>query len=274
MSLTRTIKRTAILSLGSVLIANGAARAATVITTDPSGSGTNPSPPSTAEAGWNPTPHCDTNTNPTLDYLLECLAVWIDPTYGCPPPSGSTNPWADLHTRVQRVYPPELCNNPTSRMEYRVQRIENGLDIKLRDHDETDSTEPYRLMLKEDDSNIQWTSIAVDRPNLKAWIKGFEQTPTDVTQSTVDVIINGVTITVTLRFNDSLQTETNKLITAIRNAGFSVTYSSPYINVWWDSRNDPQYNHTIRSVSYRSWNQGISKSEIHLDPDYSWMATQ
>jgi hypothetical protein len=245
-------------------LAAGSAFAASVVTTNSSGGSTAPAGGSECDTAWNPSNACEAEPGDTIYDLLRCLAEWIDPTFSCrnfPPVS-----WVpgDGIRDLSRDPSTNDCAVLNERSDFTVNLIGNppiGLSIIRRD-----GQEPEKLLLRENDSNIQWTTLQVNRANLVARIGEVTEFPSG---GTISLWINAS------EPGDAIDVPTGRLVTpeainqalvrAIESRGFVVRRSEGYIFVS-ASGSDPEGG--IRYVSFRSTDPEIQRSDLFLLPPH------
>jgi hypothetical protein len=114
------------------------------------------------------------------------------------------------------------------------------------------------LALSEDDRAIQFTRISVNRPDLRARIRAPEQDPAG---GTLIVMLNGRDVPVVTTDVPDTAALALEMEAAIRNAGFVVSFTPPYLVV----TEDPQGG-GLTTVGLRTTDPALTSSEIVLEP--------
>jgi hypothetical protein len=195
--------------------------------------------------------------------LLRCLAEWIDPTFPCrnPRPLVIAAPSGDIQDLAEDQSGSD-CTDPNDRSDFTVNLIGTppiGLSI-IRN----DGAEPEKLLFRENDANIQWTTVQVDRPNLVARIGEVAERPQGGAISLwLDPRHPGDLITVTTTPSMTAEAVNRALLGAIQMRGFTARRSGGFFVV---GASGAFTDAGIRYVSFRSTDAGIRKSDLQLIP--------
>lgn len=238
------------------------ALAATAETADSSGAQPIPVPTSTAETGWNPQIQCTVETEDSVFDLLECLGAGIDPTFPCyshPTPFTTAPSGSSGHSVVLQQNPPQQTYCPYARQDYWVSWLPApriGIQILRTDGSEVDS-----LFLRENDPNIQWTTLQVQRPGMVARIGEIQEAPSG---GIISVRLNDRLPPIDVETTGMQAADVNSgLVGSIMFRGFRVRHESPYIVVSFDRNNGGS---SLTKVSFRSTDPQIVRSELRLEP--------
>ena len=252
--------------MGALAIAFGAvpAVAGDVQTTNNGGGSTNPNPGSVVDVSWNPENRCDVASGETLAELLACMASWIDPFYFCNPGNPASG-GAQLPPGFskQQIYPGDQCDQPLDRSQYKVyttptgSSLPTGLHIELRDPDAGGSTEPYKLYIYENDPNIQWVTLTLNRGGMR----GRFGVVTETAQGgSITLVVNGAFLPPVTTFpGQSGVTVTRMLSGALTQAGYVVNNDGAFLNVTATGL------HSITNIAWISFDSGIVSSTLSLD---------
>lgn len=239
----------------------GLCHAATMEVAEPAVPPPQPQPQSTAETGWNPQVRCVVGERQGIYDLLRCLAEGIDPNFPCPGGGGyspsQTPPPYNHSTHIAPIDPPPT-NCEHARSDYNVWFLP-GPQVGIQIH-RLDGGEVNSLFLRENDPNITYTAIEVDRPGMIARIGRFEGAPTG--RNRVSVWVNDREIDVDTRERSSGDDVTRDLAARLPLYGFSVILEPAYIVI----TGDHEAGTGITKIRLVSTDSGMVKSEIRIDP--------
>ena len=260
----RSVRKIAV-GIAALAIACGAVPsvAGDVQTTNNGGGSTNPNPGSVVDVSWNPFNECTVAEGETLAELLGCMASYIDPIFFCDPVNPVSG-GAQLPPGFakQFIYPGDGCPEPDTRGDFVVHYIGNppiGITVQRLAPDETGSMEPARLFIHENDPNIQWVTLSINRPLLT----GRFGVVTEVAHGgVITLAVNGTPIAPVMTTNGQSSVTVNRaLVSGLAQAGYHVLNDGTYLNV------SPGGLGSITSISWNSTDSGIVSSTLSLDPD-------
>jgi hypothetical protein len=258
----RSLRKIAV-GIGALAIACGAVPAVggDIQTTNNGGGSTNPNPGSVVDVSWNPDNECVVGESETLAELLGCMASYIDPIFFCDPvnpvPGGAQLPPGYAK---ESIYPGDHCPEPDARGDFVVHYIGNppiGVTVQRLAPDETGSMEPEKLFIHENDPNIQWVTISVNRPSLT----GRFGVVTEVAHGgSITLAVNGTPLPAVTTTNGEWSVTVNRaLVSRLTQAGYNVFNDGTYLIVSTPSPG------SITSISWKSTDSGIVRSTLHLD---------
>ena len=252
----------------------------TVTVTNLSGGSTQPGG-GPVHFAWNPDNPCTSGPGTDMYMLLGCLASYIDPTYRCRHPflpvAAGVPPGAQDEPVLldAALLDPSCTGQPNVRSDFTVHLIEDrenapiGLSIVRRD-----GGEPEKMLVVEDDPNIQWTTVLVERANLIAKIGQISEIPRGgVIQLWVDSREAEDVIEVLTARNATPESVNRDLVAQLQQRGFEAYYRGKYIVV---SAPEPglvtsasEFRHSgIQYLSFRSMDSGIARSALVLVPPH------
>ena len=261
----RSLRKIAV-GIGALAIACGAVPAVggDIQTTNNGGGSTNPNPGSVVDVSWNPDNRCEVVEGETLAELLGCMASYIDPIFFCDP----VNPVAGGAQlppgfAKQQIYPGDQCPEPDTRGDFVVHYIGNppiGITVQRLTPDSTGSMEPERLFIHENDPNIQWVTISVNRPLLS----GRFGVVTEIAHGgSITLAVNGTPLpAVTTTNGQSGSIVTRALSNRLAQMGYRVINDGTYLDV-----SPFGLVGSITNISWKSTDPGIVSSTLSLDSD-------